>query len=85
MNTAKEHYDQHLGIIYSWMAGDADAALDRNRSFFRQLALEPTPNRVAIDLELRFRISVDSASRIRFFSPCCRFLRHFAIPVALWY
>lgn len=50
MNTAKEHYDQHLGAIYSWMAGDADAALNRNRNFFRQLALDLTPKGLAVDL-----------------------------------
>lgn len=50
MKTAKEHYDQHLGVIYSWMAGDADAALDRNRSFFRQLVLDLTPRGLAVDL-----------------------------------
>lgn len=50
MKTAKEHYDQHLGVIYSWMAGDANTALDRNRSFFRQLVLDLTPRGLAVDL-----------------------------------
>ncbi len=50
MNTAQEHYDRHLGAIYSWMAGDADAALDRNRSFFRQLLLDSAPRGLAVDL-----------------------------------
>ncbi len=50
MNSAKEHYDQHLGAIYSWMAGDENAALERNRSFFRQVALDVASKGLAIDL-----------------------------------
>lgn len=50
MNTAQEHYDQHLGAIYSWMAGDADVALDRNRSFFRLLLLDSALRGLAVDL-----------------------------------
>lgn len=49
MNTAKEDYDKHLATIYSWMAGDANVALDHNRSFFRQL-LSCAPSGLAINL-----------------------------------
>ena len=50
MNNAKEHYDRHLGAIYSWMAGDVNVALERNRSLFQQLGLNTTPKGLAIDL-----------------------------------
>jgi len=50
VNTAQEHYDQHLGAIYSWMAGDVDVALDQNRNFFRQLVLDLAPRGLAVDL-----------------------------------
>lgn len=50
MNSAKEHYDQHLGAIYSWMAGDENAALERNRSLFRQMAIDVAAKGLAIDL-----------------------------------
>ncbi len=50
MNNAKEHYNQHLGAIYSWMAGDANVALERNRRLFHQLGLDTAPKGLAIDL-----------------------------------
>jgi SAM-dependent methyltransferase len=50
MKTAKEHYDQQLAAIYSWMSGGADAALERNRELFRRLELENIPRGLAIDL-----------------------------------
>ena len=30
---SKQHYDSHLAAVYSWMAGGADAAIERNRKF----------------------------------------------------
>lgn len=50
MNTAKEHYDQQLGAIYSWMVGNPEAALERNREFFRQIQLDTVPRGLAVDL-----------------------------------
>lgn len=50
MNTAKEHYDQQLGAIYSWMIGNSESALQRNRDFFRQLDIENMAHGLAIDL-----------------------------------
>lgn len=50
MNNAKEHYDRHLGAIYSWMAGDENAARERNRSLFQSLAIDTSPKGLAIDL-----------------------------------
>jgi 2-polyprenyl-3-methyl-5-hydroxy-6-metoxy-1,4-benzoquinol methylase len=49
MNTAKDHYDQQLAPIYSWMAGDSDTAIQRNRDFFQRLGIISAQG-LAIDL-----------------------------------
>ena len=50
MSSVKNHYDQHLAGFYSWMAGDPDAAMQRNIAFFQQLGIQATGNECAIDL-----------------------------------
>ncbi|MGL5065456.1 MAG: class I SAM-dependent methyltransferase [Microcoleus sp.] len=50
MDNAKEHYDRHLGAIYSWMVGDENAAQERNRNLFHSLAIDSAPKGLAIDL-----------------------------------
>jgi len=50
MNTAKDHYDQQLASVYSWMVGIPEAALKRNRDLFRQLKIDLTPRGLAVDL-----------------------------------
>lgn len=50
MNTAKDHYDQQLASIYSWMTGSPEAALKRNHDFFHQLEIDLTPRGLAVDL-----------------------------------
>lgn len=50
MNTAKEHYDQQIASVYSWMAGAPETVLKRNHDLFRQLGLDSTPRGLAIDL-----------------------------------
>jgi len=50
MNTAKDHYDQQLASIYSWMSGTAEAAIKRNHDLFRQLEIDSTPRGLAVDL-----------------------------------
>lgn len=50
MNTAREHYDQQLSAVYSWMAGSLETALERNRTFFRQLEINTMPRGLAVDL-----------------------------------
>ncbi len=49
MSTAKDHYDQQLASIYSWMAGTPEAAIKRNHDLLRQLGVN-TSQGVAIDL-----------------------------------
>ncbi|MGH8138279.1 MAG: class I SAM-dependent methyltransferase [Steroidobacteraceae bacterium] len=39
MTTARQHYDQHLARIYSWMVGDPDAAMERNLHELRALGI----------------------------------------------
>lgn len=50
MNTVKEHYDQQLADVYSWMAGGFETVAERNRIFLRQLELDKLPRGLAIDL-----------------------------------
>lgn len=49
MNTAKDHYDQQLASIYSWMAGTPEVAIKRNHDLLRQLGVH-LPRGLAIDL-----------------------------------
>ena len=50
MNTARDHYDQQLASVYSWMAGAPEAAIARNRALFRQLEIDSTKPGLAVDL-----------------------------------
>lgn len=50
MATAKEHYDSHLGPIYSWMNGDFEKTCSRNRHLFDSLNLQMGETGAAIDL-----------------------------------
>lgn len=50
MNTVKEHYDQQLADIYSWMAGGFETVTERNRVFLRQIEIDKLPRGLAIDL-----------------------------------
>lgn len=48
--TAKEHYDQHLGNFYVWMAGDFETKVEEQTAFFKVYQISPLSNRMAIDL-----------------------------------
>lgn len=48
--TAKEHYDKHLGRIYSWMSGDFATRQSEFRNFLDTHRIVPNGSRVAIDL-----------------------------------
>ncbi len=50
MATVQEHYEQHLGPVYTWMGGDLPATIERNRVELRGLGLVATDQAVAIDL-----------------------------------
>lgn len=48
--TAKEHYDRHLGRVYSWMLGDFQERMSEQRDFFSTRGIFPERNRLAFDL-----------------------------------
>ncbi len=50
MASVSEHYDRHLGPVYTWMIGDPDAAMKRNLEELRQLGVTPGVTGVALDL-----------------------------------
>lgn len=45
-----DHYDNHLGPVYSWMVGDFEEASGTSAAFFGQLGLQPLESGTAIDL-----------------------------------
>ncbi|MBD1848243.1 class I SAM-dependent methyltransferase [Cyanobacteria bacterium FACHB-63] len=49
MSTAKDHYDQQLASIYSWMAGTPEDTIRRNHDLFRQFEVNLSRG-LAIDL-----------------------------------
>lgn len=50
MATVKEHYDQVLSEVYSWMFGGFDSGIERNINFFKKHEISPVRSGVAIDL-----------------------------------
>lgn len=50
MTTAKEHYENHLADIYSWMAGDFLSKQNEFASILSALKIAPETSRKAIDL-----------------------------------
>ncbi len=50
--SVKEHYENHLGNIYSWMAGDFNTAQSLQETFFSTNGITPNASKVAIDLGL---------------------------------
>jgi SAM-dependent methyltransferase len=54
MATVAEHYEQHLGPIYVWMAGGIDAALKTGGNDIDALDLAPVRDAVAVDLGAGF-------------------------------
>lgn len=54
MTSVAEHYKQHLGPIYVWMAGGVDAALKTGSNDIEALDLPPVRDAVAVDLGAGF-------------------------------
>ncbi len=48
--TAKEHYANHLGNLYSWMAGDFETKQNEFLTFLREQGVYPSTTKIAIDL-----------------------------------
>jgi 2-polyprenyl-3-methyl-5-hydroxy-6-metoxy-1,4-benzoquinol methylase len=52
--TVADHYEKHLGPIYTWMVGDVDAAISRSDAELDALPLPPTTGGTAVDLGAGF-------------------------------
>ena len=50
MASVKDHYQQVLSDVYSWMLGGFDAAVQRNSEFFAERQLRPRGSAIAVDL-----------------------------------
>src|ERR1700689_3754787 len=50
MASASDHYDSHLGRIYSWMVGDVEAARARSAAELEAVGLPVKPHGTALDL-----------------------------------
>jgi 2-polyprenyl-3-methyl-5-hydroxy-6-metoxy-1,4-benzoquinol methylase len=51
MTTSQEHYDRHLGAIYTWMLGDIEQLMERNTANLRALGFDRPPDgALALDL-----------------------------------
>lgn len=50
MKTVREHYENFLGPVYSWILGDFDKARKSSESFFEEIGLVPSGNGAAVDL-----------------------------------
>jgi 2-polyprenyl-3-methyl-5-hydroxy-6-metoxy-1,4-benzoquinol methylase len=52
--TVADHYDKHLGPIYTWMVGDVDAAISRGDAELDALKLPSKTGGTAVDLGAGF-------------------------------
>ena len=52
--TVADHYERHLGPIYTWMVGDVDAALSRGDAELDAVSLPSTGAGTAVDLGAGF-------------------------------
>jgi hypothetical protein len=50
MSSVQEHYDLHLGPVYSWMLGDMAVALENARTELRALGIDARAPGRAVDL-----------------------------------
>jgi methylase of polypeptide subunit release factors len=48
--SAKEHYDNHLGSLYSWMIGDFKTLVHRQKEEFATAGISERSSAVALDL-----------------------------------
>jgi SAM-dependent methyltransferase len=54
MRSVREHYDEHLSALYSWMAGGVDAAMSQGRAELDELAIHAPGAGQAVDLGAGF-------------------------------
>lgn len=50
MTSVAEHYDRHLGPVYSWMIGDMTAATERAGAELNESGIGPRSHGIALDL-----------------------------------
>ena len=50
MASVRDHYNRHLGPIYSWMAGEFESASQQSAAIFDELDLRSANNGIAVDL-----------------------------------
>ena len=50
MRSVKDHYDELLGPVYSWIIGDFDNAYANNVALFEKMSVSPKSNAAAVDL-----------------------------------
>lgn len=48
--TVKEHYDNHLGPVYSWMTGDFRGKANEFKRFLSNNSITPVASKIAVDL-----------------------------------
>lgn len=66
MSTVQDHYDRHLGPVYTWMAGGAEAAMERGAAELRQLGVTNADGKAAVDLGAGFGMHAIPLARLGF-------------------
>ncbi len=66
MASVKDHYQNHLASIYSWMSGDLETGIKKQEEFFRKHELTPHQNTVALDLGAGHGIQSIALARLGF-------------------
>lgn len=54
MTSVQQHYDQHLGPVYAWMAGGIGPAFERGTAELNAIGVHPSKGSVAVDLGAGF-------------------------------
>lgn len=54
MSIVQKHYDEHLGPVYTWMLGGADAAIERGAAELERLGIRDADGGLAVDLGAGF-------------------------------
>lgn len=52
--SVQQHYQTHLGPLYSWTVGDTQAAFDRSRDFLKSVGILKVQQQLAVDLGCGF-------------------------------
>lgn len=64
--TVKEHYDNHLGDFYVWMAGDFDPKQQEQQQFFEAQQIKSTTTGAALDLGAGHGLQAVSLAKLGF-------------------